>query len=79
MNQPPSFLALCARGLLLLIVFGLVSSLSIAEFHYARGWPPAAVEDSLDHLSIAQKMYPFLPRFREGKGRRLQMFVAKGE
>jgi hypothetical protein len=64
---------------LLLAVTGFVTSLSIAEWRYARAWPPTPVEQGLSDLKAAQRAYPFLPRFREGMGRRLQVFGETGE
>ena len=78
-NRPPSFLARCGRAILLVTVLGFVTQLSLAEWYYAQGFPPTSIEDGMRHMAIARKAYPFLPRFREAMGRRLEIYARRGE
>lgn len=56
----------------------MMTRLLLAEWHYARAWPPVSADRGLSELLKAEEAYPFLPRFREGPGDRLKLYVQKG-
>ena len=59
-----------------MIVFAI--SLSLADYHYGRGWPPNSMDKSMRQLDQARRLYPFLPRFQNGMAVRMQMFAGSG-
>lgn len=36
------------------------------------------MKDGIEHLAVAYRAYPYLPRFREGMGVRLKIYDEKG-
>ena len=78
MTRQPSSWDHCVRGLLLVAALLFATSLSIADMHYAKGWPPASLQQGWDELLTARRTYPYLPRFREGLADRLKLVAEKG-
>jgi hypothetical protein len=64
---------------LLGVTLAAVTALSTAESYYARGWQPKSIGQSIAYLQAAHRAYPFLPRFREGVGKRLQVYAVTGK
>jgi hypothetical protein len=68
----------CLRAGLLVTVLVFATLLSMAEYRYARGWPPRDVRASVGQLERAKRAYPFDPRFREGPEQRIRIYLLKG-
>jgi hypothetical protein len=87
----PSYLSLCGRGILLVVMCWFGFRLSAAEVHYAHGfqglkaaWPggeydlgsrPLPMADSMRELETAAKLYPFSPSFRDGPQIRMLLYA----
>src|ERR1700692_67375 len=76
--RQPHFLLLVVRGIYLAPAVVFAIWLSLADWHYARGWPPRSPETGLEELHKAQALYPFMHRFRDGPALRWRIFVEQG-
>lgn len=68
----------CVRGSLLVTAIAFAVSLSIAEVHYARMWPPEDIRSAMREAKAAARAYPLMARFRDAPALRLKLYAEKG-
>ena len=53
--------------------------MSLADYHFARGWSDGPFEQEMAELKQAKALYPFQRRFREGPVLRVVVLMKRGK